>query len=92
MTTTVQKAQRTTGQDWTLTTRETHEEEGGWGMAKMKLNGAIKTKPGFLKKKTNIKKFLEKLKFVQKAKINSRIPLNASVNNIYVVIIIQTTH
>lgn len=39
-----------------------------------------------------MKKFLEKLKFVQKAKINSRIPLNASVNNIYVVIIIQTTH
>lgn len=27
------------------------KEEGGWGMAKMKLNEAIKTKPGFFKKR-----------------------------------------
>lgn len=58
----------------------------------MKLNGAVKTKPAFLEKKTNMNKSLEKLKFVQKAKINYEIPPKPSVNNIYVVITVQTMY
>lgn len=50
----------------------------------MKSDCVIKTEYGFKKKK---KEFLEKLKFAQKDKINYRIPLNPSANNIYIVII-----
>lgn len=53
----------------------------------MKFNGATETRPGS-KKRRKKKKFLGKLKFVRKDKLNDRIPLNLSMNNIYIVIII----
>ena len=53
----------------------------------MKFNGATETRPGFKKRRKKKKKFLGKLKFVRKDKLNDRIPLNPSMNNIYIVII-----